>query len=132
MRSPRTPLDLTNFNLNYQKNSFCEQSDFPSFSQFDIRQRPTSAANYLAQVFEKGPWGPGPHGAQREGTIFSDGYPSLIFIDGYPSMNIIDGYPSMNIIFGKPSMNMVPSLWAPMARPAGEARGGGAKNHEKY
>ena len=43
-------------------------------------------------------------GAQRKGTIFIDGYPSMIFIDG-PSMNIIDGCPSMNINDGCPSMD---------------------------
>ena len=39
-------------------------------------------------------WGPkgGDHGAQRERTIFIDGYPSMNIIDGYPSMNI-NGYP---------------------------------------
>ena len=34
MRSPRTPLDLPNFNLNYQKTSFCEKLDFSVFSRF--------------------------------------------------------------------------------------------------
>ena len=29
VRSSRTPLDLPNFNLNYEKNSFCEKLDFP-------------------------------------------------------------------------------------------------------
>ena len=32
VRSHRTPLDLPNFNLNYQKTSFCEKLDFPRFT----------------------------------------------------------------------------------------------------
>ena len=29
---PRTPLDLPNFNLNYQKTTFCEKLDFSTFT----------------------------------------------------------------------------------------------------
>ena len=43
---PRTRLDLPNFNLNYQKTNCCEKLDFSSFSQFDIRQCPTSMKEY--------------------------------------------------------------------------------------
>ena len=32
MRSPRTPLDLPNFNLNYEKTTFCEKLDFSRFT----------------------------------------------------------------------------------------------------
>ena len=34
VRSPRTPLDLPDFNLNYEKTSFCEKLDFQFHLQF--------------------------------------------------------------------------------------------------
>ena len=34
VRSPRTPPDLANFNLNYEKTSCCEKLDFSVFSRF--------------------------------------------------------------------------------------------------
>ena len=34
--SPRTPLDLPNFNLNYEKNRFCEKLDFPRFTNRSV------------------------------------------------------------------------------------------------
>ena len=40
----------------------------------------------------KGPMKGPKKGAQRKGTIFIDGYPSMIFIDGCPTMNT-DGFP---------------------------------------
>ncbi len=41
VRSPWTPPDLPNFNLNYEKNSFCEKLDFPNFpNSFFARDGP--------------------------------------------------------------------------------------------
>ena len=34
--APRTPLDLLNFNLNYEKNSFCETLDFSRFTNRSV------------------------------------------------------------------------------------------------
>ena len=37
VRSTRTPLDLPNFNLNYEKSSFCEKLDFSRFTNRCLR-----------------------------------------------------------------------------------------------
>jgi hypothetical protein len=57
---PGTPLDLLNFNLNYQQTSFCEKLDFSSFYQLAIRQCPTSNGPSLhkneSRSLEIAPW----------------------------------------------------------------------------
>ena len=44
MRSPWTPPDLPNFNLNYSKNSFCEKLDFNFRNPFFARDGPVSGS----------------------------------------------------------------------------------------
>ena len=39
MHSPRTPLDLPSFNLNYEKTTFCEKLDFSRFTNRSLALR---------------------------------------------------------------------------------------------
>ena len=48
VRSPRTPLDLPNFNLNYQKNCFCEKLNFSRFTNRSLDNTSIYLTLYVA------------------------------------------------------------------------------------
>ena len=57
---PRTPQDLTNFNLNYEKTFFCVKLHFPSFTNrcLDVVSAQSSlTAARLVSIAPQGPWG---------------------------------------------------------------------------